>query len=165
LQYISAWARSIGLYGGYVEKTRREKRYQSEEKRKNEIKKKEEEEAKEKVTNRPYLSIYRYAIQNNQSLPWGWWLANAVVFNKVKRALGLDRARLLGTGAAPISRETIDFFLSLNIPLYEIYGMSECTGPATATTPAHPRTGCAGIKMSGTDIKIDNPDAEGNGEV
>lgn len=106
-----------------------------------------------------------YALQRNAQVPWGWWLANTVVFNKVRQALGLDRARLLGTAAAPISKETLDFFLSLNIPIYEIYGMSETTGPQTATYPGHLRTGSAGIAIPGTEMKIENPDAEGNGEI
>lgn len=104
-------------------------------------------------------------MQKNEPVPWGWWVANKVIFDKVKAALGFDRARLLGTAAAPISRDTLDFFLSLGIPLFEIYGMSECTGPATATTPDHMHTGCAGWPMPGTELRIFNPDAEGNGEV
>ncbi len=33
------------------------------------------------------------------------------------------------TAAAPISKETLEYFLSLGIPIYEVFGMSECTGP------------------------------------
>jgi len=32
------------------------------------------------------------------------------------------------TAAAPIMRDTLDFFASLNIPILEIYGMSETSG-------------------------------------
>ena len=42
---------------------------------------------------------------------------------------GLDRCRLAATAAAPISKETLEFFLSLGIPVFEVYGMSESTGP------------------------------------
>ena len=55
-------------------------------------------------------------------------MADKLVFQKVKEALGLDRCRLMYSGAAPIMRETIDYFFSLNMPLLEAYGMSECTG-------------------------------------
>ena len=36
------------------------------------------------------------------------------------------------TSAAPISKDTLEFFLSIGIPVYEIFGMSELTGPAVS---------------------------------
>lgn len=43
--------------------------------------------------------------------------------------------------------------------------MSEATGPETGTFPPNTRTGSAGKAIPGTIIKIDRPDAEGNGEI
>ena len=63
-----------------------------------------------------------------ESTPFGWTLANALVFKKVRQALGLDRCRFTCSGAAPMMKETQEFFLSLDIPIYDIYGMSECSG-------------------------------------
>lgn len=59
-------------------------------------------------------------------VPWGFTLANNLLFKKVHAALGFDRCRIMGTGAAPISKDTLEFFMSLNIPVMEMYGMSEC---------------------------------------
>lgn len=81
-------------------------------------------------------------------------VANALVFKKVKQQLGLDRARICVTSAAPISRDTLEFFLSLGIPICEVYGMSECTGPATASIPTNYRTGKAGYCLPGAELKI-----------
>src|SRR5439155_537872 len=53
-----------------------------------------------------------------------------------------------------ISRGTLDFFLSLGIPLMEIYGMSECTGPATISLPEAYRTGTVGKVFPETELKI-----------
>jgi long-subunit acyl-CoA synthetase (AMP-forming) len=39
------------------------------------------------------------------------------------------------TGAAPISLETLQYFGALYIPIMELYGMSECTGPQTVSSP------------------------------
>jgi len=61
-------------------------------------------------------------------VPYGWTLANWLVFGAVRQALGLDRCEFCLASAAPMMKETLEFFHSLNIPVMEIYGMSECTG-------------------------------------
>ena len=40
----------------------------------------------------------------------------------------MDRCHYQMTGAAPTNEDTLTYFMSVNIPLYEIYGMSETTG-------------------------------------
>lgn len=67
--------------------------------------------------------------------PFSYHLAKKLVFKKVRKALGLDRCSKCYTGAAPITKDTLEFFLSLDIPLYELYGMSESTGPHTISLP------------------------------
>lgn len=80
-------------------------------------------------------------------------------------ALGLDRCRLCFVGAAPVTMETLRYFQSINVPLYELYGMSECSGPMTVSIPGHIISGSCGIAMDGMEMKIINEDEEGNGEV
>ena len=58
----------------------------------------------------------------------GWSIASKLVFKKVRGALGLDRCGICISAAAPIMKDTLEFFMSLNIPVTEIYGMSESTG-------------------------------------
>jgi len=62
------------------------------------------------------------------SLPYGWTLADWLVFGKVRQAVGLDRCQFFLASAAPMMKDTLEFFHSLNIPIMEIYGMSECSG-------------------------------------
>jgi len=95
-----------------------------------------------------------YAQQRNEPLPRFYGLADRLVFSKVKERIGLDKCRLALTAAAPISKDTLEFFLSLGITLYEIYGMSECTGPATLSGPGECRTGSVGLTIEGTELKI-----------
>lgn len=102
---------------------------------------------------------------NGGSVPFGWTLANMLVFKKVRLALGLDRCRFCFTGAAPIMRETLDFFLSLDIPLLELYGMSECSAPHTISLPDKFRVGSVGVEFPGATTKLDGVDNEGNGEI
>lgn len=54
------------------------------------------------------------------SKPFGYSLANALVFKKVRKGLGLDRARLVLSGAAPLSTEVFEYFMSLDIPILEV---------------------------------------------
>jgi long-subunit acyl-CoA synthetase (AMP-forming) len=95
-----------------------------------------------------------YAEQRGERAPLFHGLARRLVFDRVRRRLGLGRARICGTAAAPIARETLDYFLSFGLPLLEVYGMSECTGPATVALPGHYRTGKAGTAIPGTEIQI-----------
>ena len=87
------------------------------------------------------------------------------LLKKVRTALGLDRCRHIATGAAPITMETLRYFQSLNMPLYELYGMSECSGPATVGKPGQNRVGACGPLVDGFYMKIHEPDEDGNGEV
>ena len=95
-----------------------------------------------------------YAEQEHTGKPLTYGLANALVFKKVRKQLGLDRAKILVTSAAPIARDTLEFFLSLGLPICEVYGMSECTGPATASLPNRYHTGKAGFCLPGAELKI-----------
>jgi long-subunit acyl-CoA synthetase (AMP-forming) len=95
-----------------------------------------------------------YADQKGESKPLLFGLADKLVFSKVRDALGLDQCRICVTSAAPISKSTLEFFLSLGIPIMEVYGMSECTGPATISLPNKYKTGSVGKVMGGTEIKI-----------
>src|SRR5688572_21353508 len=95
-----------------------------------------------------------YAEQQHVAKSPMYAIANALVFKKVRKQLGLDRARIAVTSAAPISRDTLEFFLSLGVSICEVYGMSECTGPATASLPDRYHTGKAGFCLPGAELKI-----------
>jgi long-subunit acyl-CoA synthetase (AMP-forming) len=94
------------------------------------------------------------AEQQGRPRPWSYGLANRLVYSKVRERLGLDEARICAVSAAPIAVETLEYFLSLGIPIMEIYGMSEVTGPGTMSLPGAYRTGRAGRALRGTEIRI-----------
>jgi long-subunit acyl-CoA synthetase (AMP-forming) len=95
-----------------------------------------------------------HALEKGQAPGLGYKIADKLVFSKVRERLGLDQCRFRATAAAPISRDTLDFFASLGLPIYEVYGMSECTGPATISLPNHFEIGKAGFVLPGTEMKI-----------
>lgn len=98
-------------------------------------------------------------------VPVNFRLARQLVFRKVRRAIGLDRCTKCYTGAAPITRETLEFFLSLNIPVLELYGMSESSGPHTISLPQAFKLGSCGKELSGCHTLIHKPDRDGIGEI
>lgn len=84
----------------------------------------------------------------------GFGCANALVLKKIKAVLGLDETQYFFTGAAPISIETLMYFASLDIPIYEVFGQSECTGPHTVSSRGAWRIGYCGRPMPGTESMI-----------
>ena len=80
--------------------------------------------------------------------------AKKLVFIKLKTALGLVNARYCISGAAPISAEILEFFASLDIPIFEVYGQSEDCGPTSFNQPGKTRYGSVGPPLPGMEIKI-----------
>lgn len=80
-------------------------------------------------------------------------LADRLVFRNLKLLLGLDRARFLLSGAAPISADLIRWYLSLGLPMTEIYGQTE-TGIATMTRKGVFRPGTVGHAAPGVEIRL-----------
>ncbi|XP_040010736.1 long-chain-fatty-acid--CoA ligase ACSBG2-like isoform X4 [Xiphias gladius] len=109
---------------------------------------------------------YNYSAMNGENLvPWGFMLANNLVFKKVRAVLGLDRCKIFFTGAAPITKETLEYFMSLNMPLMELYGMSESSGPHTISVNSNYQISSCGKVMPGCKTMLQNPDKDGNGEI
>ena len=75
---------------------------------------------------------------------------------KLKEAVGLDNIRYAATGAAPINPDILRFFHSLDIPLFEGYGMTENSAVATSNHHKYNKIGTVGIPQEGTEVKILN---------
>lgn len=93
-------------------------------------------------------------------LPFGYRLANSLVFSKVKATLGFTECKLFMTGAAPIAKSTMEYFGSLDIQVYELYGMSECTGPQTMSAPGFYKVGTCGHSLPGCELGIFAPPSD-----
>jgi len=97
--------------------------------------------------------------------PFGFTIANSLIFKKLKREMGLDRVQLFMVGGAPTQKVTYDFFASINIPLLALYGLSETAGPITYALPNHTKPYSSGTAIHGVHIKIHNPNETGEGEI
>ena len=97
--------------------------------------------------------------------PLCYSFANILILKRIKAALGLDKCKGFLSGAAPIKASTVDYFASLDIPILGVYGMSETTACVTMQSNNRFNLRAVGSALGGTDLKIDNPDEKGNGEI
>ncbi len=97
-------------------------------------------------------------------LPWDIG-AGKLLFFPVHRKLG-GRMRLLISGGSALPADTLKAFRGLGFNLYEGYGMTESSPVLTVTRPGDkPIPGSVGRALPGIDVRIDNPDASGVGEI
>jgi len=82
-------------------------------------------------------------------------VARWLVLNNVRKLIGIHRARLLLTGAAPISPALIKWYLSLGVPMLEAWGMTETCGASTAMTAARIKPGSIGPAAAFNEVRLD----------
>ncbi len=80
-----------------------------------------------------------------------WEFLDSVAFAQVRGLIGLDAVEYAISGAAPIPAELIGWYRAIGVPLSEIYGMSESTGPMT-WEPTRVKPGTVGVAFPGTDV-------------
>jgi long-chain acyl-CoA synthetase len=79
--------------------------------------------------------------------------ADEELFKNVRAIFGGD-VRQATSGAAPIAREILEFFLACGVPVLEGYGMTETATAATFSTVEHHRFGTVGRALPGVELKI-----------
>jgi len=79
---------------------------------------------------------------------------SGVFKGKLKEAIGFSSMRFAISGAAPINPDILTFFQSLDIPLFEGYGMTENVAGATLNYTGNNKIGSVGKAMPGTEMKI-----------
>jgi long-chain acyl-CoA synthetase len=83
------------------------------------------------------------------------WALVAPALQGVRAQIGLDQCEIAMTGAAPIPFEILRFFRSLGVPLSEVYGLSETSGPMT-WTPFRVKIGTVGPPLPGVEVALDD---------
>lgn len=91
--------------------------------------------------------------------------ARYLIMSKVKDALGFNRCTTLASAAAPMSPDIKRYFLSLDLPIVEAFGMSESSGAHCVGTPDSFNLDTIGRPLEGCETKIINTDENGHGEV
>lgn len=81
-------------------------------------------------------------------------IADKLVLSTFREELGLTNVTYALTGAASIDGELLHFFWGMGVPLVEVYGSTEVTGPSTMNKPDSFRAGTVGYPMDGSAVAI-----------
>ncbi len=76
------------------------------------------------------------------------------LFMLLRAKIGLDRCHLAITSTAPCRPEVHEFWAALGMPLFEVWGMSELTGPATAVPINDHRAPSVGVPLPGVEARL-----------
>ena len=87
-----------------------------------------------------------------------------ILFKQVLENFG-GHLRVVFYGAAPMNKSTIIGFNNLGISLVQGYGLTETSPVISAETDKEKRPGSVGLALPSLEVKIDNPDKEGIGEI
>ena len=83
-------------------------------------------------------------------------IADALVYKKIRHTLGADNFDIVVSGAASIQPNIASFFSAIKMPIYEGYGMTECS-PVIAVSCNEPHgreIGSVGFALPGVEVKI-----------
>jgi len=80
-------------------------------------------------------------------------LYNSLVYSKVRKIFG-SKLHYLIVGGAPLDITLHRFFLNIGLPLYQGYGMTECSPVISANAPGQNKVGTCGKVLDGVDVQI-----------
>jgi long-chain acyl-CoA synthetase len=93
-------------------------------------------------------------------------VADQLLFRALRDRLGFTRLRSAATGGAALGPDTFKFFRAMGVPLRTLYGQTELLGAYTLHPPGAVDPDTTGVAMAETiEIRVDNPDINGVGEI
>ncbi|MDR2073406.1 MAG: AMP-binding protein [Spirochaetaceae bacterium] len=88
-----------------------------------------------------------------------------VMLKFVRKKAGLGSIRLMVAGGGPLNPRTADFFESLGFNIFHGYGMSENSPLISVGTPGYKNNVSVGLPVKDTEVRIEDPDEFGTGEI
>jgi long-chain acyl-CoA synthetase len=112
-------------------------------------------------------AIFNWALRvARESVPWKayqahapalarfkWRIADRLVFQKIRTGTG-GRFRLVSCGSAPLAKELIEFFWSVDVKIYQGYGLTEASPIVSTNIPATNRTCSVGPIIPNVEVRI-----------
>ncbi len=102
----------------------------------------------------------KYSEMRFSHLPVPLWLralrslANVMVFYKLRERLGFERVRLAVSGAAPISPSVLKYYQGIGVPLRQVYGQTEGSGPTCIHTGNDVEPENVGPALPGVEVRL-----------
>ncbi|MFH1116497.1 MAG: AMP-binding protein [Pseudomonadota bacterium] len=94
----------------------------------------------------------------NGTVPLHWKILDGIayllLFRPLRNHLGLLEARILVSGAAPMSPDLMRFYHAIGLPVRECYGMTEMSGISVMPRNGEIRIGCVGKPVPGVDLRL-----------
>jgi long-chain acyl-CoA synthetase len=81
-------------------------------------------------------------------------IARRLFTDRAKTAMGFSRTKIVYSGAASADPEGLAYLAGLDIPIRQVYGLSEATGPSSVTRDGADRYGTVGYPMPGVEISL-----------
>lgn len=97
-----------------------------------------------------HKSAARRTLRERLVYGFWYWLVQRALLNFI----GLRKARVALTGAAPISPNVIRYFRTLGVPLIEVYGLTESTGMILGQPLNDVRWGSVGTPTTGVECRV-----------
>jgi long-chain acyl-CoA synthetase len=105
------------------------------------------------VVGREHAAVLADGDRPSAQLRTDWERVDAETLAPVRALLGLADVQCAVTAAAPMPVEILDFFRALGLPLSELYGLSESSGPGT-WEPRFVRPGSVGRPIPGVEVRL-----------
>lgn len=86
------------------------------------------------------------------------------IFAQVHETFGGELEMIISGGAA-LNQDIIDFFETIGITVLNGYGITECSPLVSCNRNEWQKNGSVGLPIIGEEVKIDNPDENGEGEI
>ena len=108
---------------------------------------------------------YRQARLREERKPVPAWLraafrlARLLVLDNVRKVIGVHRAKILVTGAAPISPDLVRWYMALGLEMVEVWGQTESCGAVTSNMAGRVKPGSIGPRMSHAEVRV-SPEGE-----
>lgn len=90
--------------------------------------------------------------------------ARRIMFRSILSTFG-GKLEMIICGGAALNQNIIDTFESIGIIMLNGYGITECSPLLSVNRNKYRKRGSVGMPIIGTDVKIDSPDENGEGEI